>query len=97
MTTPQSSARPFPELEWLKETALAYAWSMLCLGIGAGFVLAWLMCSMRSCQPPREPVDPCPMAPAPQSAGSTSCRNPVRLTPSAVPSGPSRFRSSDAG
>lgn len=76
MTAPQPPAmRPFPELERLERTALSYAWSMLYLGVGVGFVLAWITCSAQSCEPPRQPVTPHVVAPAPHSARSDACED----------------------
>lgn len=71
--------RPFPELEQVERAALTYAWAMLYLGIGVGFVLAWLMCSVRACDRPREPVAPVPAAATP-SAHAIGLA-PVRPTP----------------
>lgn len=34
-------------LERLRRAATAYAWSMFYAGIAIGFVMAWMLCSMR--------------------------------------------------
>lgn len=70
MTTRDPTVRPFPELEQVKRAALTYAWAMLYLGIGVGFVLAWLMCSVRACERPREPVAPVPATASPSGSSN---------------------------
>jgi hypothetical protein len=37
-------------LEAVKRAALTYAWSMFYFGIGVGFLLAWLVCSLHARQ-----------------------------------------------
>lgn len=82
MTAPQPPAmRPFPELERLERMALSYAWSMLYLGVGIGFVLAWIICSAHSCEPPRQPVTPHVVTPAPHSVRSDACQNGSHAVP----------------
>lgn len=64
MNRPGLPPRSFPELDALEHTATMYAWSMLCVGLGVGFAFASIICSMPSCEPPREPVAPPCAAPA---------------------------------
>lgn len=94
MTAPDEPTRTYPELERLERTAVMYAWWMLYLGIGVGFVLGWIMCSLRSCEPQRERFAPRPVAPAPHSLRSPSFRDRA-LTPVAVPTWRLGFWSSD--
>jgi hypothetical protein len=51
MKAPERPDQVGMALEAVKRAALTYAWSMFYFGIGVGFLLAWLVCSLDTRQP----------------------------------------------